>query len=206
MLLRVLAFVSCFFGVLGIVGSPVFAQAENVEQSSLDQAEDLLKMKSDTLNDRVKGVMDDLDQAQMTHFMIIHANYSIFSMVKAVNNDIGAAITGCKDNNSDLVERLDEKYVAWQEEVGPGMEEVDKNIKSLVLAQDYVPKEELDAIFSLIDELRETNSSQFETTPLTTVEACEFMISKIAETKDSMNLLLQSTLTSYPNAVQRNQK
>ena len=73
-------------------------------------------------------------------------------------------------------------------------------------AQDYMPINEFGMIFGLIDEVRASDSSQFERIPLTTPEACEFMMSKMDETEQSMGQLLLVTQVSLPNLLRKTQE
>ena len=150
--------------------------------------------------------MKTLDLHQAQHFMVLYSNYSVYSMVKAVRDDVKNAADQCAENNKDMKAELNKKFDEWDASVVPTMEQADKNIQSMALAQSYIPQSELKVIYLLVDQARAENSSRFETTPLTTPEACEFMMSKMDETAKSMNLLLQSTLISYPQMLRKNQR
>ena len=203
-----LVFSCCAFFVMPVQSYAQTGPAEAEEEVSEEVAKkrDLAKAQSEALKERVNGIMKRLDQAELTHFMVMYTNYNLYSVVKAVRHDISNAVAGCTENNPDMAEDLKNKFSKWEKNVGQSMEEVDANIKSLGLAQDYVSQNELSMVFGLVDETRAMNSSQFEKVPVTTPEACEFMMSKMDETQDNMTKLLSATMQSYPNMVKKTQE
>tara|TARA_R110001592_G_scaffold29350_10_gene106660 strand:- start:39200 stop:39820 length:621 start_codon:yes stop_codon:yes gene_type:complete len=176
----------------------------NADQSQKEQ--DLAKAQSDALKERVNTVMKRLDEADLTHFMVMYTNYTMYSMVKAVRDDVSGAVSGCAENNPEMADDLNSKFSKWDKNVGDSMKQVDSNIKSLGLAQNYITQNELGMIYDLVDETRAVNSSQFEKTPVTTSEACEFMMSKMDETQENMVRLLAATMQSYPNMLKKTQE
>ncbi len=212
MLMRIFIIFTCLLILLAPLGS-VYAQfsggeaAESKSESeSNTNSKDLVKAQSDALKDRMSGVMKRLDEAELTHFMVMFTNYNMYSVVKAVREDIKNAIDGCSKNNPEMEDELRSKFSNWDTNVGDSMKEVDGNIKAMALAQDYISQNELNMIYGLVDETRAVNSSQFEKTPVTTPEACEFMISKMDETQENMIRILSATMQSYPNMLKKTQK
>jgi len=97
-----------------------------------------------------------------------------------------------------MEKQISVRWDKWTKSVDANMKEAWANINAMTLAQDYAPQNNMKRIFALIDETRKANSSRFETVPVTTPEACEFMLSKMDETEDNMNMLLITTIKSYP--------
>lgn len=196
-------FVTLFAFLVGFA-APVCAQ--EVLSDYEQRAAALADAQSEALSGQLYSVMSGLDQAEKTHFNIIYGNYTTYSLVKAVRVDIGEAVSACEENNPSMKKKLDTRWGAWQKSVKPNMKEALDNIKALSTAQDYVSEEQLQRIFALVDATRAANSSRFETMPLTTPEACEYMVSKMDETQDSMNMMLIMTLRSYPDMMKRMQE
>lgn len=178
---------------------------KTADQGAPSENEEIVK-KTKALRDQVSDKMRSLEYADLQHFIVMYTNYTIYSMVKAVSDDVQNAVQECKNNNRDMSDALDEKWSQWQGGVKPTMEKSYSNIENLMLAQTYMSQAEVKALFNQVDETRAENSSRFETTPVTTSQACEFMMSKMDETKVSMNSMLQSTLMSYPNLLRKNQQ
>lgn len=176
----------------------VFAQEQ--------EPEDPLKAQSKALTGKVGGIMKTLDQKQMFHFMVVYQNYNVVSLVKAVRDDVSDAITACGENNPQMKSDLDARFEAWDENVGGQLEEARANINNMAIAQDYISQNELKGIFAQVDQLRSVNSSNFEKTPVTSPEACEFMMSKMDETETNMGQMLMMTLQSYPDILQKTQE
>jgi len=206
---RILVFCFCVFMPFALAPQSVFAQGETSD--SAPSAEDvkrseLVEAQEDALREKVSRTIRKLDQREMTHFLAMFTNYNVFSIVKAVQDDIQDAVNRCADNNKDMATDVRGKYTAWNDNVGDVMQEADANIKNMSLAQNYISQAELNIIFGLVDEVRAVNSSRFESTPVTTPEACEFMMSKMDETQENMQQMLKVSLQSYPNLLKKTQE
>ena len=177
-----------------------------VAEDKVTGNDDVVKAQTKVMREKVSGLLKTLDQTEVQHFMTMYANYNIYSMVKAVSNDVSSAVDACAENNKDMADDLHSRFSKWENSVGSAMKDTNDNIQNMALAQAYVSQSELKTLFGLVDDIRSVNSSRFETTPVTTKEACEFMMSKMDETQVSMNGLLKATLASYPNLLKKNQK
>ncbi|MCK5384461.1 MAG: hypothetical protein KAJ29_02715 [Alphaproteobacteria bacterium] len=198
----------------GVVKS-AYAQEEknsapSETESAIDEGDEkaaaLAKLQLEALNGQIRNVSKALDQSEMTHFGIIYSNYTIYSMVKAVRDDVGLAVDACIKNNPDMEELLSKRWMEWTNSVDANMKESLANIKAMTMAQDYASQDNMTRIFGLVDATREANSSRFEKLPVSTPEACEFMISKMDETQDSMNMMLIATIKSYSGIMKSRQE
>lgn len=195
MLLRVTALLSLFAIILGMSG-----------MARADTSEELQKAQSDALKGMVTDIVPKLTRDEAGHFIAMYKNYTMYSMVKAVSADVKNAIAKCSDNNKSMAEGLQDRFKKWDSTIGETMKESLASINNMAISQSYIPQAELNTMFGLIDEVRAVNSSRFETAPVTTPEACEFMISKMDETEESMGNLLKQTLSSYPNLLKATQQ
>ncbi|PCJ03240.1 MAG: hypothetical protein COB14_00470 [Alphaproteobacteria bacterium] len=203
MLLRVTALLSLFaisFGCLTEV------RAEEVAPRTETTSEALHKAQSDALKGIVTNIMPTLSQDEATHFLTMYKNYTMYSMVKAVSKDVGGAVQACVDNNKDMAKDLQDRFKRWDESVGGTMKDSLAGVTNMALAQNYMPQKDVNVLFKLVDEVRAVNSSRFETAPVTTPEACEFMMSQMDQTQESMRHLLKMTLLSYANVLRATQK
>ncbi len=166
----------------------------------------LAKAQMEALSGQVRNVTKNLGQAEYTHFGIIYGNYNIYSTVKAVREDVEKAVNACKENNPDMADRIDTRWGSWTKSVDANMKEAWANINSMTMAQDYASQDSMKNIFALVDETRKANSSRFEKIPVSTPEACEFMLSKMDETQDNMNMMLIATIRSYPEIMKAMQE
>ena len=195
-----------FLGVMAVSFSVHAQNVSDVLPSGEEERVDALKVQNDILTERVANVVNGLKQQEIVHFMAMYANYNIYSMVKSVRDDVSQAAQGCAENNPELKRGVTSKFSNWDRVVGARLKESLANIETLSLAQNYLSQANVKAIFAQVDKVRSINSSRFETTPVTTPEACEFMMSKMDETQEQMVQLLQSTLQSYPNLLRQNQQ
>ncbi|MGH1377886.1 MAG: hypothetical protein ACRBB3_03605 [Alphaproteobacteria bacterium] len=195
MLLRLTACLSLFAITIGM---PYMAHAES--------ADDLVKAQSETLKGIVSDLVPTLTREEAAHFIALYKNYTLYSMVKAVDADVNNAVSKCADNNKSMKDELENRFEEWEKKVGTTLKEAHANINNMAISQSYIPQSNLNTMFGLIEEIRAVNSSRFETTPVTTPEACEFMISKMDETEESMGRMLKETLSSYPNLLKATQQ
>ncbi len=184
----------------------VEATQQAMEEMQSGDPADLVKAQSKALQDKVSEMVKHLSMDESKHFFVLYANYTVYSMVKAVQEDVGSAVSECASTNPNMASEMNSRFAEWEENVGALMKESYANIESLGMAQTYISQSELKLIFNLIEEVRAQDSSQFEKIPLTTPEACQFMLSKLDETQASMQQMLQLTLVSYPNVLQQMQK
>ncbi|MBK9586298.1 MAG: hypothetical protein KA099_06785 [Alphaproteobacteria bacterium] len=162
--------------------------------------------KNEALHQKYASVMATLDTREVQHFAVVIVNYNLISTVKAVGEDVQGAVNGCAENNSEIAETVKQRFVKWKEVVAAPMAEAEANVNNMVLAQDYLSQTEFSNLFGLIEDVRRYNSSRFEKTPVTTPEACEFMLSKMDETQEHMVGMLKATLVSYPSAREKTQE
>ncbi|MFP4097639.1 MAG: hypothetical protein ACLFP8_03540 [Alphaproteobacteria bacterium] len=183
--------------ILALVAGVAMFSGEWGIRSAYAEVSEEAKEKSRALGSQVGSFKRGLDQSEVTHFGIIYSNYSVYSMVRAVRDDVAQAVEKCIENNPEMEEDISARWDEWSESVGSSLKDVMDNINAMVKAQDYAPENEIRRLLSMVDDTRLAGASNFDKVPVTTPEACEFMISKMDETEQQMNLLLAATLQSY---------
>jgi len=181
-------------------------RGEALKSSEPESSDPVFKEKESALTKKYVSVMANLDTREVQHFAIVIVNYNLVSTVKAVQEDILNAVEACAQRNPEMADVVNARFAKWKDAVGVPMTEAEANVNNLVLAQDYLPQNEYENIFGLIEDVRKYNSSRFEKTPVTTPEACEFMLSKMDETQEHMISMLKTTLLSLPSAREKAQQ
>ena len=216
MFLRSLFLVFALSGLLLWPAASVYAQDESSapkkdaaapsdEEAKLP-VDPVAEAKIKALNERLSAVSNRLDKNQARHFFVMYSNYTIISTVRAVEKDVQKAVETCAENNRDLRAELNARFSSWQNAVDGPMKEAMGGINNMIAAQNYASRDEIEDVFRLVEETREYNSSRFEKIPVSTKEACEFMMSKMRETQGNMAAMLKATLVSYPATIQRDQQ
>ncbi len=180
--------------------APPVAEAEQpAEAAPAKEAEDP-DSPAPKMRAAIKAVSDGLEAGKMQHFAAVYNNYNMVNTVKMVRGDVSNAIKSCGENNSDMKEELDGRFAKWDEAVSPVIADAEANVNNMVLAQDYVKKEDFQNIFKLIDETRDYSIKKYKKEPVTTKESCGYLLGKMDETQNAMVSLLRAGMMSHPQA------
>lgn len=153
------------------------------------------------LTDDIQALTESLDPPSRAHFYMIYNNHNMISTVKRVRADVGNAVDKCSENNPEIEDRIRTRYNQWEEVVMEKLEEAQGNIDNMVIAQDYADEKKIRSIMKLADDLRIETMAKMERIPVTTLEACEYLLNKMDETQANMVSLLESALVSAPQAI-----
>lgn len=175
---------------------PPAAEEEGQDQEALAEQRAAAKQAYD----KVSAIVESLAEREQKHFMMIYSNYNLIQTVKTVRDDVAAAVEACGEENPDMEEELKARFEDWKGAVEPMIDRASANLNNMVLAQDYLPGGEMKTVFKAIDEAREKTAARLEKVPVTTKEACEYLLSKMDDTQENMIQLLERTLVSFSQA------
>lgn len=176
-------------------------------QTSAQQAQEEEEPDAATLAyQRTMGALaQNLSKDDLMHFSVLNTEYYMVSTVKLWMKEVNHAIDGCEKNNpsmkSDMEERRDELAKAMEKPLS----DAEKNLSNMMLAQTYAKPEDVKAMLAQGDDLREKKSSIFKTMPVTTPEACKYILVKTKEVQDNMIGLLNMSTKLYSKALQNAQ-
>lgn len=188
--LRVLSFIG-FLGLSLLAGPAAAEKAVPKENPVVAAAEDFTK---------------DFNEADKRHFGVLYSNYNLVKVVEAVQKDVGAAVGKCGAANPDMKKPLNERHDQWDKAIKPVMKEAEANINNMVFAQDYAKPKKIREFFKLIDKARTEKDAEVEKVPVTSKEACEYLLKTMDSTQENLTNLLQATLISLPQAIQLEQE
>ena len=188
-----------------------YAQEDNTQaekataaQEALSQNEDYVRRKAaEHAGGLLDALVENLEAREKNHLYIIYTNYNMIATVTTVRTDVQNAIVQCSLNNTEMQADLDARFAQWDSAIATVMKEARGNLNNMVLAQDYAPKAKIDELFAAVDTVRSYNNSQIEKIPVTTPEACTYLLNKMDETQETMIQLLRNTLTLYPRTFQK---
>ncbi len=185
--------------------APAYSQAEFPEVDENGE-EVFSNAAAQRLQDILSEKMATYTQTEMQHMMIIYSNLNVLSMVDNVRADVKDAVTACGENNPEMKSEIDKRFEVWDEDVGGAVAQGRENVQGLIAAQGYMTAAEFESITKLIEEARHTDRNDFEKIPVTTPEACEFMLSKMDETQNTMKYMLMMTTANYAEVLQKLQQ
>jgi len=165
--------------LLTLIAAPITASAQEDAATQEEPTREVLNRKLSELS-------KDLKTEENQHFRQIYSNYTLIGTVKGVRGDVQNAITACGENNPPMKADLNKRFGVWDAAVQPVLKEARGNLDNMILAQDYATKSEIDAILAQIDETRHHANNQIKKIPVTTPEACTYLLDKMDETQQTM--------------------
>lgn len=182
------------------------APAAPAEKADLKAAENF-KDKSEGLKkdlaEKLEKLRKRLDEKQRRHFGIIYNNHNLIETVKTVRGSVGKAVDACSEKNPGLAGKMQSRFEDWKTAVNAKLTEAEGLTQSMIFAQDYAGKGEIEDALKAADTMRAHSQTVYEKVPVTSKEACEFLYEKMVETKDNMISLLGTTLISVPQEMQK---
>lgn len=154
------------------------------------------------LNKAVADLTMPLDGTKRAHFFMLYNNHNLISTVKRVKGDVSNAIDSCSKENPDMETALRDRYAQWQEAVDEQLTSAEANVENMIIAQNYAEEKDIRSITKQADDLREETMRQVERVPVTTKEACDYLLNKMDETQANLVKLLKSTLVTLPKAME----
>lgn len=184
------------------------AQEENAKTVKSDDAEDndqssetQSRLEVHALNEKLGELTMNLNENDRRHFYTLYNNNNLISTVKYVRNHIGEAIDACSENNPDMEDDLRARYKKWTDAVNEKLIEAEAQVENMVLVQEYVSDEAINAVLKQADDLRAKTQENVKRIPVTSPEACEYLLNKMDETQATMLGYLGTVLVAMPQAM-----
>ncbi len=203
----------CFLFVGGFVFAqaynPAYAQneADQIEAQIPDNEEEIIEVDEEAQNEReaavikankmIMAILTLAKEDQKSHFMYMYTNYNMIRAVEIVQEDVEKAVQSCGENNPDMKSEMNSRFEEWDSEIEPIKKEAKVNLNNMILAQDYATENAIEDIFTHAEIARDLTENQIEKIPVTTPEACEFLLNKMNDTQNDLLTLLRQTLTSH---------
>jgi len=154
------------------------------------------------LNKELREMTIDLKKNDRRHFFMIYNNHNMISTVKYVRDQVSAAIDACSETNPDMEQALRDRYKIWTDAVNEGIKDAEAQRDNMVIAQDYTKASDIRGILRQADGIRDETNDAVESVPVTTPEACEYLLNKMDETQANMLAILRAALVTLPQAIQ----
>lgn len=183
---------------LALVCIAPHAQAAEGEMSTPAQT-----MEKSPIAQAAEDFTKDFDEDSARHFTIIYSNYNMLKVVETVQDDVEMATKKCIEVNPEMDGELKARHTAWYESIKPVLAAAEQNVNTMVLSQEYAKPKEIEAFFKKIDKERKKQAGEVKKMPVTSKEACEHLLKTMDSTQEQLIELLEATLVSTPQAVQR---
>ncbi|MBX2833345.1 MAG: hypothetical protein KTR28_00070 [Micavibrio sp.] len=148
---------------------------------------------------------DPLPPAERRHANIIFSNYNVIKVVEQVEASASMATESCGEKNEDLKAPLENRFGEWQAAIHPIMEEAAASVNNMIAVQEYAKPKTINKLLGKIDDSRKGMDEESDRVPVTTPEACRYLLDKMDETQPALVKLLENTLISLPMSIQQEQ-
>ncbi|MFP4314291.1 MAG: hypothetical protein ACLFR0_08185 [Alphaproteobacteria bacterium] len=172
------------------------------DQARIETPEDQMNAGLKKLNTMLGEMSVNLNSENRRHFFMIYNNHNMISTVEHVRSKVNEGIEACSKANPEMEDDLNTRFDAWKEAVQEKLDEAKAQRDNMIAVQDYIEPLKIRAVMNQADDLRKETSMNAETTPVTTKEACEYLLNKMDETEKTMLTLLQTTLVRLPQEMQ----
>ena len=135
--------------------------------------------------------------AQKHHFTSLFGAHNIVRTVEIVHKDVGGTAQKCVAKHEDLQAEMAMRYQKWEQELSMILKEARANIDNMIMAQDYLPSENVKEFLTQIDQQRTEMLNQQERVHLSSHESCQHLMETIEETQERFTQLLRQTLISH---------
>lgn len=178
-------------------------QSENENQEAQTSEAPVPTMDPEVLelNGNIAELTMELDDNARRHFYTLYNNNNLISTVKYVRDHIGDAIDACSENNPDMEGDLRARYKEWTDAVNEKLGEAEGQVENMVLAQEYASDADINKILKQANDLRAKTQKNVERIPVTSPEACEYLLNKMDETQTNMLRFLSAVLVAMPQAM-----
>lgn len=177
----------------------VFAHGAQAEEKAAKPAQPEKSPIAVAAEEFTKGFNEDSSR----HFSIVYSNYNMIKVVETVENDVGLAVDKCGEVHADMKAPLQDRYKLWKDGIEPIVKQAEEHVNTMVLSQEYAKPSDIRDFFKKIDKERKAHDKDVKKVPVTSKEACEFLLKTMDSTQEQLTSLLQATLVSTPQAVQR---
>ena len=107
-------------------------------------------------------------------------------VVEEVESSIGKAVKSCGDANTELKDRMDARFDAWNDAVDPVIKDVNAHINNMLFAQEYAKPKAIKKIFKLIDKTRKEHQDKVDKVPVSAAAECEALIKRMDKSQNNM--------------------
>ncbi len=205
-------YLSLLMMACSIAISPAFAAQDEVKTQNAEEAlpqsdkpdaivpeaaQKIAKLRK-SHNEEFKEMLDQIDEIGRRHLISIYQSYNIQSTVKTVEASLDKAALACVDENPEMKESLIEAFKQWHEAVEPVLVEAKAHIDNMIIAQNYLPKNQVKKLLTVSDRLRELVEGSLVKVPVSDKEACEKLLKNMQGSKTEMISMMRETLISRP--------
>ena len=184
--------------IFALTGGAIPAHAQDKDGGAYREPSE----KAKVLHRKILDLSTSLSDENRNHFYLIYNNHNMIETVKTVRQDVDKAVLACGKENPEIRSPLERRFSTWTDTIDPKVAEAEAFRDNMIIAQDYMEPGRIKNLLAEANGVREESSDQFKKVPVTSIEACEYLLNKMDETQDTMGNLLDQTLVGLPQILQ----
>lgn len=136
------------------------------------------------------------DQAR-TLYQIKQA-HGIVQSVRSVNGDVSEAVEACGRDNPEIKDEIGGRYEKWWAAIKPVTDETETRMNDAIDKQDFMAPKEIRDYLDLFVKAAEYSESLYQTSPVTTRQACDSLLESMNTTEQTLKDLLAGVEITKP--------
>ncbi len=147
------------------------------------------------LEEYTVSLLNGLEPAQAQYIYNIRQNFGIIRSVQVVRGDIEKAVESCGEANTDMKQQITSRFDSWNDVIVPKLAVADVALKDAVQRQSFRPTVRVTMLLDLVQSAFEERDVQIKKVPVSTPEACKSLLESLDETEESLQDLMDSTIS-----------
>ena len=179
-----------------LVALPAGVQAQDSDNATSESAgADTTPVKK--LANATDALLDGLSDKQLRQYRAIRSAHGLIRSIENVRGTIDRAVKACRDNNPDMADSLETRFVKWKRKIRPHLNAAKDKRDDMVVLQGFAEPKQVRKHLELFDSAVAYKEDRFRKEPVSDAESCREMMATMKSTQTRLIKLLKERLTLY---------
>ena len=175
---------------------PVVSQAQDKSSANGESAK-ASKTPVERLTNATDDLLEGLSDKQLKQYRAIRSAHGLIHSIENVRRTIARAVEACSDNNPDMADELEKRFVKWKRKIRPHLSSAKDKRDNMVVLQSFAEPKQVRQHLELFDSAVAYKQERFEKQPVSDAESCRDMMDEMQSTQERLIKLLQERLALY---------
>jgi hypothetical protein len=149
------------------------------------------------LQDATNQLLEGLSDKQLRQYRAIRSAHGLIRSVENVRSTIDRAVKACAENNPDMADDLEDRFIKWKRAIRPHLNAAKDKRDDMVVLQSFAEPRRVREHLATFDRAVAYKEGMFETKPVSDAESCKEMMDKMQSTQGRLIKLLKERLALY---------